>query len=241
MINSFFSFSNRLFWKATKESNKGFYKVINLESQSQREGRFPSVLPALDASSSEDETADSDSDEQMLSGSGRVSRECEEGELKVWSEILTKWRTNLAVRPKYLNSIIRRDGIPQSLRCEVWQNLAGCFNSDELLEKYKSLSVQDSPWESEITKDISRTFPAHEFFKEAGSEGQDQLFRVIKAYSIYDPETGYSQSLSFIAATILLQMPEENAFCLFVRVMENYGVREMMRNDFEGTSRLFLD
>ena len=33
-----------------------------------------------------------------------------------------------------------------------------------------------------IFRDIHRTFPAHEFFKEAGGSGQEALFRISKAY-----------------------------------------------------------
>ncbi len=33
-----------------------------------------------------------------------------------------------------------------------------------------------------------RTFPAHEFFKEAGGVGQESLYRISKAYSVYDSE-----------------------------------------------------
>ena len=36
-----------------------------------------------------------------------------------------------------------------------------------------------------------------------------ELFRVLKAYSIYDSELGYCQGTNFIVATLLVQMPEE--------------------------------
>lgn len=35
---------------------------------------------------------------------------------------------------------------------------------------------------------LRRTFPAHEFFKEAGGVGQESLYRISKAYSVYDSE-----------------------------------------------------
>lgn len=57
-----------------------------------------------------------------------------------------------------------------------------------------------------IQRDIARTFPAHDFFKEAGGLGQDSLYRVSKAYAIYDAEVGYCQGLSFVAATLLLHV-----------------------------------
>lgn len=36
--------------------------------------------------------------------------------------------------------------------------------------------------------------------------GQDALFKVSKAYAVYDSEVGYCQGLSFIAASLLLHV-----------------------------------
>jgi hypothetical protein len=66
--------------------------------------------------------------------------------------------------------------------------------------------VQDSSCENVIQRDINRTFPAHDFFKEAGGLGQDSLYRISKAYAVYDSEVGYCQGLSFLAATLLLHV-----------------------------------
>lgn len=57
-----------------------------------------------------------------------------------------------------------------------------------------------------ILRDIHRTFPAHEFFKEAGGVGQDSLYKISKAYSLYDEEVGYCQGLSFLGAALLLHV-----------------------------------
>lgn len=65
---------------------------------------------------------------------------------------------------------------------------------------------QESACENVIQRDIARTFPAHDFFKEAGGLGQDSLYRVSKAYAVYDSEVGYCQGLSFLAATLLLHV-----------------------------------
>ena len=39
---------------------------------------------------------------------------------------------------------------------------------------------QDSPCEQVIARDINRTFPAHDYFKETGGVGQDSLFKISK-------------------------------------------------------------
>ncbi|XP_055330286.1 rab GTPase-activating protein 1-like [Paramacrobiotus metropolitanus] len=236
------TFFLKLLWKPFEagSSQKGYYSMISLESQSQKEGKSPTIASLLEGPSSSDENDSEQIEEEPLpSGYGPVSKECTPEELKEWSDVLLKWRPNLHQRPKTLAGLVRKSGIPQSLRCEVWQLLSGCFDCEELLENYKGLSVQESVWDSAISKDITRTFPAHEYFRTKGSEGQDQLYRVIKAYANRDQETGYCQSLTFIAATLLLHMPEEQAFCLLVKIMENYGMRDLMKCDFEGLRLAF--
>ncbi|KAG8213944.1 putative GTPase-activating protein [Butyriboletus roseoflavus] len=41
----------------------------------------------------------------------------------------------------------------------------------------------------------------------------------------YDPQVGYCQGLSFVVAVLLLNMPDEQAFCLLVRLMHTYDLR----------------
>lgn len=54
-------------------------------------------------------------------------------------------------------------------------------------------------------RDIPRTYPELEFFKDGG-RGQQALFNVIKAYSIHDKEVGYCQGSAFIVGQLLLQV-----------------------------------
>lgn len=66
--------------------------------------------------------------------------------------------------------------------------------------------LQECSCENVIQRDINRTFPGHDFFKEAGGLGQDSLYRISKAYAVYDTEVSYCQGLSFLAATLLLHV-----------------------------------
>ncbi|GIY42432.1 rab GTPase-activating protein 1 [Caerostris extrusa] len=173
-----------------------------------------------------------DNDEPLLSGTGEVSKDCTEMQLEGWSAVLLKWRQNLLQRPKHLTSLVRR-GVPEALRGEVWQLLAGCHDSKDTVEIYKSLVNKDSTYESIIQRDIYRTFPAHELFNEKNGTGQESLFKICKAYSLYDPEIGYCQGLSFLVAALLLHMPEEEAFGVLMKIMFDYHTRDMFRNAFE--------
>ena len=65
--------------------------------------------------------------------------------------------------------------------------------------------------------------------QESGGGGQEALYRISKAYSVYDSEIGYCQGQSFLIAALLLQMPEEQAFGVLVEIMFAYGLRDLYR------------
>ncbi len=177
---------------------------------------------------------DDDNDEPLLSGFGDVSKECSGSELDAWNQVLKEWdRDNPKIYPKILPMLVK-NGVPEALRGEVWQRITGAsMQQEEIIEAYRVLITKESPDEKVILRDIHRTFPAHEFFKEAGGVGQESLYRISKAYSVYDSEIGYCQGQSFLIAALLLQMPEEQAFGVLVKVMHDLGLREMFRDNFE--------
>ena len=185
-----------------------------------------------DLASPGDEPDDDSGDEPILSGSGGVSKECSETELAGWGELLQHWPPGRS-RPRQLVSLVRA-GVPEALRGEVWQRLSlASEKMDSTVENYRILVTKESPDEKVIFRDIHRTFPAHEFFKEAGGGGQEALYRISKAYSVYDSEIGYCQGQSFLIAALLLQMPEEQAFGVLVEIMFAYGLRDLFRENFE--------
>lgn len=51
---------------------------------------------------------------------------------------------------------------------------------------------------------------------------QQDLFRVLKAYTLYRPEEGYCQAQAPIAAVLLMHMPAEDAFWGLVQICEKY-------------------
>ncbi|NXG79625.1 EVI5L protein, partial [Baryphthengus martii] len=54
-------------------------------------------------------------------------------------------------------------------------------------------------------------------------------FFSFQAYSLVDREVGYCQGSAFIVGLLLMQMPEEEAFCVFVRLMQEYRLRELFK------------
>ncbi|KAL3872041.1 hypothetical protein ACJMK2_040008 [Sinanodonta woodiana] len=218
------------------------YEVASVESQTEIDRKKAGMslgflhnrhVPPEEIQTPQDPEEESDGDEPLLSGSGVVSKEItDENLLDAWRDVLKKWHQNLAQRPKQVHHLARK-GIPEALRGEVWQLLAGVQDNLELLEAYRVLITKDSPCEGVIMRDINRTFPAHNFFKDTGGLGQDSLYKISKAYSVYDEEVGYCQGLSFLAAALLLHMPEEQAFSVLVKIMFDYELRNLFRNDFE--------
>ncbi|XP_076626246.1 GTPase activating protein and centrosome-associated [Colletes latitarsis] len=197
--------------------------------------RSPS-LTSIDTLTPKEEI-DSDGDEPMLSGTGEVSKDCSADELANWAEVLVSWLVN-EQRPKLLIKLTKQ-GIPEALRGEVWQRLSNCDNSKEMMDKYRTLITKESSCESVILRDINRTFPAHDYFKETGGLGQDSLYRISKAYAVYDEEVGYCQGLSFLVASLLLHMPEEQAFCVLVKLMYDYGLRDLYKDRFDNLHMRF--
>lgn len=246
MTERFWNFTRRphheLFHINLKQSDDGKYEVVSVHSQTQidklKAGMSLHGLNTVrqipeDITTPQDPEEESDGDEPLLSGSGVVSKEItDEDLLNAWHEVLKKWHQNLAQKPKQVSHLVRK-GIPEALRGEVWQLLAGCHDNSELLEAYRVLITKDSPNEDVIQRDINRTFPAHDFFKETGGLGQDSLYRISKAYSVYDEEIGYVQGISFLAASLLLHMPEEQAFSVLTKICFDYKVRDLFKPGFE--------
>ena len=177
-------------------------------------------------------TVSDDESDPVISGVGSVPKDCGEEELLDWGDLLSRWRkTTWNERPRGLQALVRR-GIPEALRGEVWQLLAGCNENEKSMnESYRLLLSKESPSENIIVRDINRTFTGHQFFQD--ETGQQALYKLSKAYSIYDEEVGYCQGLSFLIASLLLHMPEEQTFNLLVKIMYKYEVREIYKTNFE--------
>ncbi|XP_060048806.1 TBC1 domain family member 10A isoform X2 [Erinaceus europaeus] len=141
-----------------------------------------------------------------------------------WLDMLNNWDKWMAKRHKKIRLRCQK-GIPPSLRGRAWQYLSGGKvklqqnpgRFDEL-----DLSPGDPKWLDVIERDLHRQFPFHEMFVSRGGHGQQDLFRVLKAYTLHRPEEGYCQAQAPIAAVLLMHMPAEQAFWCLVQICEKY-------------------
>ncbi|XP_019717384.1 TBC1 domain family member 10A-like [Hippocampus comes] len=141
-----------------------------------------------------------------------------------WLDMLNHWDKWMIKR---FNKVRLRSqkGIPPSLRGRAWLYLSGGKGKKEQNQgKFQELDSQpgDPKWSDVIEKDLHRQFPFHEMFVSRGGHGQKDLFRVLKAYTLYRPEEGYCQAQAPIAAVLLMHMPAEDAFWGLVQICEKY-------------------
>uniref|UniRef100_A0A8C2H4C8 TBC1 domain family, member 10b n=2 Tax=Cyprinus carpio TaxID=7962 RepID=A0A8C2H4C8_CYPCA len=141
-----------------------------------------------------------------------------------WLDMFRNWDKWISRRFQKVKMRCRK-GIPCSLRSKAWQLLS---NSQELLDsnpgKFEELEQEqgDPKWLDIIEKDLHRQFPFHEMFAARGGHGQQDLYRILKAYTVYRPDEGYCQAQAPVAAVLLMHMPAEQAFWCLVQICEKY-------------------
>ena len=80
----------------------------------------------------------------------------------------------------------------------------------QTLDKEKSINL--------IDLDIERTFPYMGVFKQDSQLGEN-LREILRIFVVARPDIGYVQGLSYIAATLLLQMDKFQAFVCFMNII----------------------
>ncbi|XP_067311689.1 TBC1 domain family member 12 [Pseudorasbora parva] len=159
----------------------------------------------------------------------------------IWNtEVLPNWesmRNTRRVRDLWWQ------GVPPSVRGKVWSLAIGneLNITPELYEiflsrakeKWRSFNEMSSVNDNEdcgvsladressldlIKLDISRTFPSLYIFQKGGPY-HDILHSVLGAYTCYRPDVGYVQGMSFIAAVLILNLEEADAFIAFANLL----------------------
>jgi len=74
---------------------------------------------------------------------------------------------------------------------------------------YKSCGQVPCSYDEMITRDVGRTLPQEELFRESHGKGQTALFRVLHALAVQHSDIGYVQSLNFMVATLINVFPDD--------------------------------
>lgn len=136
---------------------------------------------------------------------------------------IKNWPTS---HPKFISRLFK--GIPESVRGKVWNDFI-----DPPPLPYKELYMKISGFERQVDLDIERTLRDHILFRTRFSQKQVSLFKVLIAYSNYDPEVGYCQGMSTVAAFLLLYFDEQEAFNIFTKMMQRDNLRCLYQTGFK--------
>uniref|UniRef100_A0A8C1DUS6 TBC1 domain family, member 12b n=1 Tax=Cyprinus carpio carpio TaxID=630221 RepID=A0A8C1DUS6_CYPCA len=162
-------------------------------------------------------------------------------------------RTSLS-QPAVIIMDLWWQGLPPNVRGKVWSLAIGNemnITSDlyeiflsRAKERWKSFRETGSEMESDadsadressldlIKLDISRTFPPLFIFQKGGPY-HDLLHSVLGAYTCYRPDVGYVQGMSFIAAVLILNLEEAEAFIAFTNLLNKPCQMAFFRVDHE--------
>ncbi|CAD8174702.1 unnamed protein product [Paramecium octaurelia] len=137
---------------------------------------------------------------------------------------------------------ILMDGAISKYRWNFW--MAQVYRNKDydplLYSKLKNQTPSQKVLE-DITKDVNRTFPSHDHFKDY-NQGQQQLFSILKALSILNEDIGYVQGMNYIVGFSLIVSggKEEEVFWLihFINTNPHFLWWEIYRVNFNYTKAL---
>ena len=133
-----------------------------------------------------------------------------------------------------------RKGVPDSLRSYVWQLFAekDKYYEKDIFQKLESIKIKEE-LDTVIIKDLDRTYPNCQLFKEKYGNGQRKLYKVLSNYSKYNTATGYVQGMGFIAAVFLTYMDEESSFFMLHSLMKKYELEGFYLPGFPELKKTF--
>ena len=156
-----------------------------------------------------------------------------------WKDMLAHYQKFKSFKKYKLKSRTRK-GIPDNLRSYVWLLFAEAdkFKQKNLFENLDKENI-DKEIELTIIKDLDRTFPKCQLFKEKYGKGQRTLYHVLANYSKFNKELGYVQGMGYLVAIFLLYMNEESSFYMLHSIIKNYGLEGLYLQGFPDLKKKF--
>lgn len=137
-------------------------------------------------------------------------REVEVKRSRKWVRMLAEW--DQFENTEKLRERVNK-GIPNPVRGQAWCALMGVNSvkaqQEGRYEEMLQLGMEHSPDIRQIDLDVNRTFRNNIMFKDRYCVKQQELFKILVAYSVYNSEIGYCQGMSQIAALLLMYISEE--------------------------------
>jgi len=156
-------------------------------------------------------------------------------------------------RSKQLSRLVRRFGVPDSIRAAFWMNLSGATAQTVAGEYWHTVNVAFAQQQkalraekgkksdvmkrfeltiSQIETDVARVSSVDPFFRT--TEGCDQLRRVLLVFSQRNLDIGYCQNMFPIATMLLTKLPEEEAFWMFETIVNFIMPKNYFSEDMSG-------
>lgn len=156
---------------------------------------------------------------------------------KQLKEIQYRWTAYLVFDPLHLETKIK-------IRKSVWKYSKLPKDSNTIKQIYSDYLYNKSPYDEEIRKDLSRTFPNDNSFKR-GNKNYIKLYHILSAYSNYNQSIGYAQGLNFLVANSLFLFNQEHEVFVFVDGLINrfhleqlLGVGNILKQKLDEIGRL---
>ena len=147
-------------------------------------------------------------------------------EKSFWISFINNPSSTINTLPNYTELLFLRQGLPFQLRSTIWKKLFLISQGNVIPETSRlvfdnfqhSYSLEIS---KQISKDLSRTFPLVEFFK--NEETINNLSTILNVYANYDVELGDCQGLLFLVGVLYYHFKSDSTltFHALVTIMES--------------------
>ncbi|TBU22085.1 RabGAP/TBC [Dichomitus squalens] len=132
-----------------------------------------------------------------------------------WISAMSSISSSQARKSKKIRKMVL-DGVPASVRYQVWATLTDS-KGKRMEGLYQRLAQREKVAAyPEIERDIQSSFIAHPQLQDGS------LAKLLQAYLSMVPDIQYSRGLALVAAQLLLQSPEEDAFWTFISLMDSH-------------------
>lgn len=204
-------------------SEDGGVSVISADGSSTREGETPDS-PTLSPSTGSGLSPAFGSSVSLYAGSSRTPTQQSAASIEAhrmreqkWMSTISSTSSSQARKNKKVRKLIV-DGVPSSVRGKAWGHI-----TDAKARRMEGLFTQlvkkaPSHFVPLVERDVEMCFGDVQHLRDP----KGPLASLILAYTAMVPDIRYQTGLTLIAGNLLLQAPDEDAFWMFVAIMDSH-------------------